>query len=473
MKKLFVAALVVCVCALASSVNAQEDQPLNQLNPLEERLGFELLFDGNSLSPEIWQSGIEGYPVKDGYFVCEKGGNLETKKAYSDFIFRFEFKLPKNGNNGVGIRTTAANLDAAYNGMEIQIIDENYPNLAEWQRHGSIYGVVPAKTGALKPVGEWNYEEIVAIGPQIKVTVNGQVIVDADITNAKPIHEAEHPGLHNKSGFIGFLGHGDPVEFRNVRILSLAKDDAPVADAQAPAANAGKITLEQAKQIALKHAKLTADAVTFTKVGEEIDDGIHKYEVEFYKDNVEYDYDIDVNTGAIISFDQDAESFIAPAAAQPQAAAAGEISLEQAKEIALKHAKLAANAVTFTKTQKELDDGVLKYEIEFYKDNVEYDYDIDAKTGAILSFDQDAESFTPAAQPQAAGNGITRDQALQIALKHAKVAQSAISRTQIKRDRDDGRDVYEVEFHVGRTEYNFDIDAKTGAVLEYDVDNDD
>ena len=348
MKKLFVAALVVCVCALASSVNAQ-----------------------------------------DGYFVCEKGGNLETKKAYSDFIFRFEFKLPKNGNNGVGIRTTAANLDAAYNGMEIQIIDENYPNLAEWQRHGSIYGVVPAKTGALKPVGEWNYEEIVAIGPQIKVTVNGQVIVDADITNAKPIHEAEHPGLHNKSGFIGFLGHGDPVEFRNVRILSLAKDDAPVADAQAPAANAGKITLEQAKQIALKHAKLTADAVTFTKVGEEIDDGIHKYEVEFYKDNVEYDYDIDVNTGA------------------------------------------------------------------------------------ILSFDQDAESFTPAAQPQAAGNGITRDQALQIALKHAKVAQSAISRTQIKRDRDDGRDVYEVEFHVGRTEYNFDIDAKTGAVLEYDVDNDD
>ncbi len=225
MKKFLIATLVACVCAVASFANAQEGQPLNQLTPQEKELGFELLFDGGPLSPEIWQSSIDGYPVKDGYFVCEKGGNLETKKAYSDFIFRFEFKLPKNGNNGVGIRTTAANLDAAYNGMEIQIIDEDYPGIHEWQRHGSIYGVVPAKTGALKPVGEWNYEEIIAVGPFIKVIVNGQLIVDADITNVKPIHNAEHPGLHNKSGFVGFLGHGDPVQFRNVRILSLAKDE--------------------------------------------------------------------------------------------------------------------------------------------------------------------------------------------------------------------------------------------------------
>ena len=476
MKKFLVATLVACVCAVASFANAQEDQPLNQLTPLEEKLGFELLFDGNSLSPEIWQSGIDGYPVKDGYFVCEKGGNLETKKAYSDFIFRFEFKLPKNGNNGVGIRTTAANLDAAYNGMEIQIIDENYPNIAEWQRHGSIYGVVPAKTGALKPIGEWNYEEIEAIGPRIKVTVNGKVIVDADITNAKPIHEAEHPGLHNKSGFIGFLGHGDPVEFRNVRILSLAKDEPAATEVPAtttPSING--ITLAQAKSIALAHAKLTASDVTFTKVGEEIDDGVRKFEVEFYHGQIEYDYDIDPTTGAIISFDQDAESYV-PTTTAPAAASAGEITLEKAKEIALAHAKLAAGAVTFTKTQKELDDGVWKYEIEFYAGQVEYDYDIDAKTGAILSFDQDAESYVPAlvpAQTKTNGTGITGQQALQIALKHAKVAQNTISRTKIKRDRENGRNVFEVEFHVGRTEYNYDIDAATGAVVEFDVDNDD
>lgn len=223
MKKFFLAAIAMCVCAFAVSAQAQEGQPLNQLTDQEKELGFELLFDGGPLSSDIWQSSIEGYPVKDGYFVCEKGGNLETAKAYSDFIFRFEFKLPKNGNNGVGIRTTAANLDAAYNGMELQIIDEDYPGIADWQRHGSIYGCVPAKTGALKPLGEWNYEEVIAIGPFIKVIVNGQLIVDADITNVKPIHNAEHPGLHNKSGFVGFLGHGDPVQFRNVRILDLSK----------------------------------------------------------------------------------------------------------------------------------------------------------------------------------------------------------------------------------------------------------
>ena len=222
MKRLLAEALAACLCAFAPALNAQEGQPLNQLTPQEKELGFELLFDGGPLSPEIWQSSIEGYPVKDGYFVCDKGGNLMTKKAYSDFILRFEFKLPPKGNNGVGIRATSPDLDAAYHGMELQIIDEAYPGLKDAQYHGSIYGVVAAKRGALKPVGEWNYEEVIAIGPYIKVIVNGQLITDADITDAQPIW-GDHPGLHNKSGFVGFLGHGDPVEFRNVRILSLEK----------------------------------------------------------------------------------------------------------------------------------------------------------------------------------------------------------------------------------------------------------
>ena len=228
MKKSIVVALILGVCAVASSLFAQEGQPLNELTEQEKELGFELLFDGGPLSPDIWQSSIEGYPVKDGYFVCEKGGNLMTKKKYSDFILRFEFQEPEDeknwGNNGCGIRATAPNLDAAYNGMELQIIaDDVADKIAPWQAHGSIYGIVPAKQGAQKPRGEWNYEEVIAIGPFIKVIVNGELIVNADITNAKPIHDAEHPGLHNKSGFVGFLGHSDPVKFRNVRILSLEK----------------------------------------------------------------------------------------------------------------------------------------------------------------------------------------------------------------------------------------------------------
>lgn len=193
---------------------------VNQLTAGEKEAGFEHLFDGTVLCSNLWQGSIEGYPVKDGTFFCDKGGNLLTVKEYDNFIFRFEFKLPPKGNNGVGIRAKVG-VDAAFGAMEIQILGEDYEGAKDWQKHGSIYGVVPAKTGALKPTGEWNTEEIIAIGPKIKVIVNGIVIVDADITDAKPVDGKEHPGLKNTSGHIGFLGHNDPVEFRNVRVKKI------------------------------------------------------------------------------------------------------------------------------------------------------------------------------------------------------------------------------------------------------------
>jgi len=211
-------------------------QVTNVLTPAEEALGFELLFDGKTLSPDIWQNenSIAGYPVENGVIVCRRGGNLLTKKEYGDFIFRFEFKLPPGGNNGVGIRAESVSKDAAYYGMEIQILDnsaERYRNLANWQFHGSIYGVVPAKRNPerndyLKPVGEWNTQEIIAQGTKIKVILNGEMIVDADIAEFRAgtrptLSGANIPGLRRTTGFIGFLGHGDPVEFRNVRIKSL------------------------------------------------------------------------------------------------------------------------------------------------------------------------------------------------------------------------------------------------------------
>ena len=197
---------------------------LNKLTEQEKAAGFELLFDGTTISQDIWQGSIEGYPVEEaGSFICRQGGQLLTKKEYANFIFRFEFRLPPAGNNGVGIRTPLGK-DSAYYGMEIQILSDAYEGAAAWQKHGSIYGVVPAKTGVLKPDGEWNQEEIIAVGPHIKVIVNGQVAVDADITDAKPI-SGDHPGLHNETGFIGFLGHSDPVEFRNVRVLAVNSEE--------------------------------------------------------------------------------------------------------------------------------------------------------------------------------------------------------------------------------------------------------
>jgi hypothetical protein len=141
-------------------------------------------------------------------------------------VLRFEFQLTPAANNGLGIRTPMQG-DAAYQGMELQILDnENpvYANLAKYQYHGSVYGIIPAKRGFLKPVGEWNVQEVVANGDNIKVTLNGEVILDGNIReavkNGTP-DKQEHPGLFNPKGHIGFLGHGSLVKFRNIRVKEL------------------------------------------------------------------------------------------------------------------------------------------------------------------------------------------------------------------------------------------------------------
>jgi hypothetical protein len=213
---LFVATLSFSILFIFTTALAAE------LSPEEAREGFVSLFDGKTLKG--WRGDVKGYAVVDGTMVCKPGGNLFTEKQYANFVLRFEFKLPPGGNNGVGIRTPAEG-NPAYVGMEIQILDdghEKYKDIHPWQAHGSIYGVVPAKRGFLKPVGQWNQEEIRAEGGRIRVTLNGTVILDADISKIEKTADGhEHPGLHNARGHIGWLGHGDPVAFRNVRIKEL------------------------------------------------------------------------------------------------------------------------------------------------------------------------------------------------------------------------------------------------------------
>jgi hypothetical protein len=195
--------------------------------------GFVPLFNGRDLSGWIYgtrgdrenRSG-RGYQVENGVIFCTKedGGHLFTEREYADFVFRFEFRLTENANNGIGIRAPLAG-DAAYAGMEIQVLDDSgsqYTNLRPAQYHGSIYNIVPAKRGFQKPVGEWNAQEIAARGRRITVTLNGTVIVDAnldDVTDEALIQK--QPGMRNTKGHIGLLGHGTRVEFRNLRIKEL------------------------------------------------------------------------------------------------------------------------------------------------------------------------------------------------------------------------------------------------------------
>ena len=183
------------------------------------------IFNGHDL--DGWAGPVDNYQVKDGVLMCkpEKGGTIYYNKELSDFAARLEFRLPAGGNNGLAIRYPGKG-DTAYVGMcELQILDDTttkYGKLDPRQYHGSAYGMVPAKVGYLRPVGQWNFQEVTVKGPKIKVELNGTVILDTDLSTVKEfMADSAHPGKDRTSGFFGLAGHNDPVEFRNIAIKPL------------------------------------------------------------------------------------------------------------------------------------------------------------------------------------------------------------------------------------------------------------
>jgi hypothetical protein len=215
----FVAAVIGAILLASAVLRAADDEQ-----------GFSPLFNGKDLTGWVYAKNGkagQGYLIKDGgilYCTKSDGGHLRSEKEFADFVLRFDFKLTANANNGIAIRAPLEG-DPAYAGMEIQVLDDSgpeYKTLRPAQYHGSIYDVVPARRGHLKPVGEWNTEEITAKGSRITVKLNGTTIVDADLAEIKD--EAvlkKHPGLRRPTGHVGFCGHGREVEFRNVRIKEL------------------------------------------------------------------------------------------------------------------------------------------------------------------------------------------------------------------------------------------------------------
>ncbi|MDR1116160.1 MAG: DUF1080 domain-containing protein [Tannerella sp.] len=191
-----------------------------EVSASEKADGFVPLFNGTDMTG--WTGNFNDYSARDGMIVCDPPAgsysNLYTDREYSDFIIRFEFQLTPAANNGLGIR---AALHGA--GMELQILDSEadvYANLAAYQYHGSVYGLIPARRGFLKPAGEWNHQEVIVDGYRIKVTLNGTVILDGDIAEAS---NHSHPMLSVKRGHIAFLGHDSKVSFRNLRIKDLSE----------------------------------------------------------------------------------------------------------------------------------------------------------------------------------------------------------------------------------------------------------
>ena len=239
---------------------------------------------------------------------------------------------------------------------------------------------------------------------------------------------------------------------------------------------------DAAKDIALSHAGVNEADVTGLRARFDIDDGKEQYDVEFWVGNTEYDYEINAVTGQIISYDIDTENAppqtVAPAAttsaevtaAPPEvtasttaAAQQGYIGEEAAKAAALKHAGLTENNVYGIKVKFDIDDGRAKYEVEFRSESTEYDYEIDAVTGNVLSFEKDVNDDIP---QSSAGSYIGEEAAKAAALKHAGLSENNVYGLRVKFDIDDGRAKYEVDFRSGNTEYEYEIDAENGSIIK-------
>lgn len=184
--------------------------------------GCESVFNGTDFTG--WNGPLENYEIVDGAIRCKpgKGGTIFTNEEFADFRAQFQFRLPAGGNNGLAIRYPGSG-DTAYVGMcELQVLDdtaEKYQNLDARQYHGSAYGMVAAHRGYQRPVGQWNFQEVTVKGSQITVELNGNVILDTDLSTVTTfMADSPHPGKDRTQGHFGFAGHGDAVEFRNVRI---------------------------------------------------------------------------------------------------------------------------------------------------------------------------------------------------------------------------------------------------------------
>ena len=236
--------------------------------------GFVSLFNGKDLTGWYGSKmyGVEtietklnnGTVKKENVLACLPDrkiegdrGNLLTEKQYRNFILRFEFLMPENGNNGLGIRTPGPDVDAAYHGMcELQLLDDGgsayydaaakRDKLKAYQYTGSVYGIVPSrrdnfgkqlgwkegnftKGGSyVRKPGMWNFEEVKVIGEEIEVYLNGYLVTKANLTgfptDGTTPDGHKHPGLHNKKGHIGWLGHGHAVKWKNIRIKELPDD---------------------------------------------------------------------------------------------------------------------------------------------------------------------------------------------------------------------------------------------------------
>ena len=307
-------------------------------------------------------------------------------------------------------------------------------------------------------------------------TVGGVTFIKAklELDDGRMIYDVEF--------YTGSQGYDYTIDAVSGAVL---EKDFEIENFTIPSAN-NYIGEAKAKQIALEHAGVKESDATFRYVKLDVDDGAVRYDVEFWANNMEYEYDINAVTGQILSFDYDSHGMRPQQPANPGSF----VGVEKAKEAALQHAGVSSANATFIKSYMDYDDGMAVYEIEFYTGNTKYDYDVDAATGKVISFEQEAfgagnipagnvgnngsnsgsgNSGTSSSNNNSGNNGsfIGEAKAQEAAMNHAGVSSSGTQFSRTELDFDDGRVTYEIEFWSGNTEYDYEVDAYTGNILKF------
>ncbi len=281
-----------------------------------------------------------------------------------------------------------------------------------------------------------------------------------------------------------------PLSVQEIALLYASRQSDDSSVTQSGAVNESSyIGVEAAKKAAFTHAGVSESDVTKLEVEYDNDDGVMVYEVDFHVGTTEYDYEIDAKTGDVLKVEKDVDDD-APNAGSGNTSSSGSssgnssssgsssntnsyISGDTALQKALAHAGVSASQAV--DVDVEFDDG--HYDVDFRVGSTEYDYEIDAKTGAVLRYEKDVDddhqssssSASSSSSSSSASSYISKDEAKQKAFSHAGVSASQASG--VKVDWDDGH--YDVEFRVGTTEYDYEINAKTGAVIRYEKDTED
>lgn len=218
-----------------------------------------------------------------------------------------------------------------------------------------------------------------------------------------------------------------------------------------------KISKEIATNIALDYANVDDKNVSIVEAKEDKDDGV--YEIEFTDNNYKYDIEVDLKTGKVIKFEKDIlTNNVTPSENKT-------ISEEEAKKIAADYLKLNIDEIIFTKTKLDYDDGLLIYELEFYKDNTEYEFDINAYTKEIINISVDNNDYTT----NNSNNYIGLEKAKEVVKNHTKIDNIFFVESEF--DFDNGTPIYELKFYDNNVKYEYEINANSGNIIKYEISN--